>query len=179
MKKTTILLVGAFFCLNFCAKAQNQNRVLPLKVGDKLPETFWQQEHTFYQNGKSIKQTLANYKGKLLILDFWATWCSSCFSKFPRLDSLQQKYPNELAIVLVNKITSDKDTNVVKQAFDKHAKGFAFNTVMADEYLGKSFPHWGVPHYVWINKLGIVMAMTGSDFVNDTNIKLSIARFSK
>ncbi len=36
---------------------------------------------------------------KLIVLDFWATWCAPCIAAFPHLDSLQKKYSNTLQII--------------------------------------------------------------------------------
>jgi thiol-disulfide isomerase/thioredoxin len=45
---------------------------------------------------KQFIQELIYFNGKLMILDFWATWCGACISKFPKLDSLQKKYADKL-----------------------------------------------------------------------------------
>ncbi len=43
------------------------------------------------------------YKGKVLYLDFWASWCGPCRASFPLMNDLRQKYSEqELAIVAVN-----------------------------------------------------------------------------
>jgi len=41
-------------------------------------------------NGKT--KTLADYKGKVMIVDFWATWCGPCKASIPHLVELQEKY---------------------------------------------------------------------------------------
>jgi len=45
---------------------------------------------------------LSAFKGKLLILDFWATWCAPCIASFPKMKMLQQKYQKDLQVILVN-----------------------------------------------------------------------------
>lgn len=172
-KKIVELAIMAILCLNFCAIAQENKAVdvtaNGMHIGQQLPETFWQQGHTIYRNGQTSIQTLEQYKGKLLILDFWATWCSSCIKKFPLLDSLQKVYSNQLAIVLVNKLKTDRDTNKVKQAFGTHTKDLALATLVADEYLGQLFPHSILPHYVWLYN-GKVVAITDSYEVSPAKI---------
>lgn len=162
----SLLLLTAVLCL-FSGPLMAQD-LKPLKVGDKLPETFWQQEHTIYADGQVTKQTLAQYKGKLLILDFWATWCSSCLQKFAGLGRLQNAH--DVAVVLVSKTRSDKDSEKVKQSFDRYAKGTGLSTVVGDEYLGRLFPHWQLPFYVWINAKGYVMAFSDSNLVNEASV---------
>jgi thiol-disulfide isomerase/thioredoxin len=191
MKKTTIILVLALLCLNFSTNAQtnflslslgkNRGGDTALKVGDKVPEGFWEREHTIYQNGKTTTTTLAAYKGKLLILDFWATWCSTCYKKLPYLDSLAKTEQNQLGIVMVNTIQTKDDLAKIKSRLTKYLDGktLGLATIYGDDYLLRLFPHGVLSHYVWINKLGQVAALTNADLVNPTSIALSINRLNK
>jgi thiol-disulfide isomerase/thioredoxin len=43
--------------------------------------------------------TLSDYKGKIIILDFWATWCGPCRMSIPDLISIQSKYKDDLIII--------------------------------------------------------------------------------
>ena len=44
-------------------------------------------------NGKNIK--LKEFKGKIVLLDFWATWCSPCVKEIPNLKKIYSKYKDE------------------------------------------------------------------------------------
>lgn len=179
MKKITIFIVMALLCLKFNVKAQHPNEVKPLKVGDRLPETFWQQEHTIYANGKTSKQTLAAYKGKLLILDFWATWCGTCVGKFPITDSLQQEN-SELKIVLINSNKKDNAQTLKKfYAENPNAKAHPLPTLVADTLLKAMFPHKYVPHYVFIDYRGMVMGFASYHFLNREIIASLIQQHQK
>lgn len=64
-----------------------------LKVGDELPDLA-----SFNLEG----QLPANLDGKVVLVDFWASWCLPCAKSFPVLDELQKKYGDRLVIVAVN-----------------------------------------------------------------------------
>jgi thiol-disulfide isomerase/thioredoxin len=156
------------------ATAQNANNdVKPLKIGSKLPESFWRQEHLVYAKGKTIKQNLSQYRNKLLILDFWATWCSSCTHKFRYIDSLQKEYGG-LAVVLLVDAKSTRDTPekiaVTMTRFDDQ-----LTTLVADTVLSQQFVHTSVPHYIWIAG-GYFLAASGSEFMHKGNLDAILGR---
>ncbi len=48
------------------------------------------------------KLDLNAYKGKVVYLDFWASWCIPCRKSFPWMNELQQKYKNDLVVIGIN-----------------------------------------------------------------------------
>lgn len=48
-------------------------------------------------NGKSV--TLSDFRGKVVLLNFWATWCTACLAEIPALVALQEKLGNQVAIL--------------------------------------------------------------------------------
>jgi len=108
LKKTAIavLLAGTFFT----AQAA-------LKVGDTLPDLA-----SFGLEGK-LPDAL---KSKVVVVDFWASWCTPCAKSFPVLDELQKKYGDKLVILAVN--VDEKAANMDK-FLAKHAVSF---TVVRD-----------------------------------------------
>ena len=67
-------------------------------------------------NGKGKASPSAN-KGKVLIVDFWATWCEPCKKSFPKLQDLYTKYKGQLEIVA---ISEDEENNGLKDFGDAH-----------------------------------------------------------
>lgn len=58
-------------------------------------------------NGKDIK--LSDYKGKIVIIDFWATWCPPCRKGIPDLIDIQKRYDKKLVVIGISLDTETKD----------------------------------------------------------------------
>jgi thiol-disulfide isomerase/thioredoxin len=63
-------------------------------------------------DGKAL--SLAGSRGKVILLNFWATWCGPCRAEIPDLIALQQKYKDQLQIIGLT--VDEDDAAVVKQA---------------------------------------------------------------
>lgn len=57
---------------------------------------FWSEDRT----GQKI--SLASLKGKIILIDFWATWCGPCIAAFPNIKALREKYRNDADIVILS-----------------------------------------------------------------------------
>lgn len=169
MKKITISIVLALLCLNFPIKAQTSLAQNGLKPGDKLPDITIHKLFNY-----PVKDTrLSAFRGKVLILDFWATWCSPCVAMMPRMDSLQKEFAGKIQFLPV----SNQPEQVVTKFLKKLNAISPTNLpdVLEDTVLNKLFPHTYLPHYVWINAKGEIIAITEYNAVNRENIALAIA----
>ena len=55
------------------------------------------------QSADGSAVNLTTYKGKVVLVDFWASWCVSCKTSFPALDALYREYePRGLAVLAIN-----------------------------------------------------------------------------
>jgi thiol-disulfide isomerase/thioredoxin len=74
-----------------------KDQLFPVFVGSQVPE-FRAKEL-----GTSKYKTLADYKGQVMLLNIWATWCEPCRVEIPSLERLQRAYgPKGLKIVAVS-----------------------------------------------------------------------------
>jgi thiol-disulfide isomerase/thioredoxin len=160
-------------CLFFRANAQNRSLSVkpvsavlkPLNTGEKLPDIVL--EKVLNNNGHSLRT--ADFRGKLVILDFWATSCSACIRAMPRLDSLQRLFADRLIILPV---TAERIHRV--KAFQKVNKFLQypkFLTVVEDRSLHALFPHRLLPHDIWIDSNGKVLGATEVTDINAANIR--------
>ena len=165
----------ALLCLNFWATnlAQAQEKLI---IGDKVPDITFDT----VLNYKDATIQLSQLRGKAVILDFWATYCTACLKEFPKLDLLQRQYAKNLQIMLMG--CYPKDTKAILQAFlDERLraeKGFSMPLVRYSEAIEKVFPIKSMPHYIWIGADGRIKAITRADQVTEANIKRLIAGLS-
>jgi thiol-disulfide isomerase/thioredoxin len=173
-----LILCLALLCplLQSCAQSQPKG-AKPLTVGDTIPHIIL----TDVVNFPVSKIQLSSYKGKLLILDFWATWCNSCVRNFPKLDTLQRRFSKQLQFVLINHLPHTNNTNRQVTDFFKQHKAVVRQLrripVCTDTsaIIKQLFPHTFIPHYVWISPAGTILAITNSEAVTKENILLAIS----
>ena len=67
-------------------------------------------------NGREV--SLSDFKGKIIFLNFWATWCPACKEEIPTLNRLQQKYRSRGLVVIG--ISSDRSIKKVKEFIKRH-----------------------------------------------------------
>lgn len=78
---------------------------------------------------------LAAYRGKVVLLNFWATWCSPCLAEIPRFAQWQSQYgPRGLQVV---GISMDDDAQPVRAAYQKFRLNYP--VAMGDEKLGELY----------------------------------------
>ncbi len=105
---------------------------------------------------KLFDAIMEKYKGKVVYVDFWATWCSPCRSGIEQIKPLKDEMENEnVAFVYITNQTSPKATydNMIPAIKGEHYR------VSADEWniLCSKFKISGIPHYVLVGKDGNVI----------------------
>jgi thiol-disulfide isomerase/thioredoxin len=116
--------------------------------------------------GPTLK--LSDFKDKVLILDFWATYCAPCRALLPRYDSLQREMGAQLQILLVTHEPAGRAAAFLRQ------QGYILPSVTGDTLLAHAFPHNGIPFEVWINR-GKIMAVTDGDEVSREQVENVLA----
>ena len=130
----------------------------------KNPKNY---ENIIFKDVYQKNVNLVDYKGKLVILNFWATWCAPCREEMPSLDTLQSNVNlNNLKVLPINigqeKIKKSED--FFKELKIKNLNIYFDPTVN----LAKKFLLRGIPTTILINKNGKEFArIIGSINFND------------
>jgi thiol-disulfide isomerase/thioredoxin len=104
-------------------------------------------------SGTSV--SVQNYRGKVVLLNFWATWCSSCQVELPQFDAWQKKYGDGgLQIITVS--MDDSEAPVRRTVRRLHLK---LPVVMGDAKLGEAYGGvLGLPVTFLIDRKGTIVA---------------------
>lgn len=146
--KTLLLFIASLFSLRAVNAQLSQ-----LNIGDKLPDIYWGK----FLDDPSNKLKVSDLKGKLVILDFWNIRCSVCLKGMPKMDSLQQKFKDQLQILTVT-YNNEQEVKGLFSKIKKQRPNLPF--IISDTIFNSLFPHNGDPLHVWINQEGIVSAIT-------------------
>ncbi len=170
-KMSLRMQVATFLVLLSCGACAQTAIIEPLKIGDKLPEAVLNASFLWINQGSKVADGLKlnQYKDKIVLLDFWASWCSTCIYKFPLLEQLQQKYKNDLVVILVDsretKDTPERISGILTGAKAPFQK-ISLPTIYGDTLLTKIFPHRYLPHYVWFGKDGTLKMISSAELLN-------------
>ena len=153
--------------------AQTTPVLKPLSIGDDIPNLVF----SSVLNATYTSTSIEAHSDKLLLLDFWATWCASCIREFPKLDSLQRSFDGKLQILLVNNPRSGdtpEKINALLSRINKHRKDLLkLPIVMKDSLAAQLFPHNSLPHTVWILQ-GKVVGITDAEDISASNIAAAL-----
>jgi thiol-disulfide isomerase/thioredoxin len=107
----------------------------------------------------SSRFNVADYKGKVLLLDFWATWCGPCKMEIPHLIELNEKY-RDRGLVVVG-VTFDDDPDSCVPAYAAEA-GMNYLNVRGTDKMKAEYKIMGLPTLVIYDRAGkIVMNRPG------------------
>jgi thiol-disulfide isomerase/thioredoxin len=103
-------------------------------------------------DGKPVD--LREFKGKVVVLDFWATWCPPCKTEIPGYIALQKKYADDGLVVIG--VSCDTDGPAPVKQFVKDV-GINYMIVMADDDIQTAYgPLLGYPTTFIIDRQGVI-----------------------
>ncbi len=137
--------------------ADGLSQIKALNIGDKIPQSLWDTPLDVINNPngqKTIKLSEYRYK-KLIILDFWASWCGSCIENMEHVRSFEAKYKVNTVFLKVNSFSSKDSHERIVKVFDKFKSRTNVDLsnmeyIFRDSVLEKYFAHVSIPHIVWI-----------------------------
>lgn len=180
MKRNIAFPIVALLCLSIIVHAQQgEGSNIPIsgiQIGQQVPDinivNLQNYKDKTGKNATTVK--ISDFRGKILILDFWATWCSPCIAMIPRMDSLQKKFGDKVQFLSVTYQSKKEALSFLEKFELQQKRHFDLPLVTDSKELEKLFPHKTLPHYVWIDSEGVVRAITEAYYVNYENINKMI-----
>jgi len=112
---------------------------------------------------KGAPHALEDYRGKPVLLNFWATWCVPCAAEMPLLNEMQKQYEGKVVFIAAS--IDDEDMKLQVEAFIKKHQGEALTVMMGAtlDTLDDFGVNQGMPGTVFIDAEGkIVDRITGA-----------------
>lgn len=154
----------AFICLFalLCLQHSKAQTIKPLAIGDKIPDKVINQ----IINAPYSSSRLPYAKNKIILLDFFATWCGPCVAILPKLDSLDKQMGDTLQVFVVGY----EKAATIQTFLERSAQNWQLPFITGDTLFRQWFPHKLIPHEVWI-KNGVVSAISHAESVTAENIR--------
>lgn len=162
IRRATMALLAAFSMWSYTAKAQQTTEVdydaqyatELVKPGTKAPD--------FELNSPDGKKvSLSQFKGKYVVLDFWASWCPDCRKDAPTIVAMYNKYKDK-GVAFVG-VSFDTDVAQWKAAIEKYGMKYAHVSElkkMREANISKAYGVKWIPSMVLVDPQGKVVMGT-------------------
>ena len=143
MKQTALVIaivIGSLSSLIGCYSGSH-----PARIGSNAPD--------FTVQDSDHKVTLSQFRGQVVVLNFWATWCPPCVEETPSLVQMQARFKNKGVVVLAVSIDADDSE------YHKFLKDYSVNMVTVRDEAQKAarlYGTFGWPESYVIDRNGVI-----------------------
>ena len=170
MKRLHVLMVGILVATM---------GVLPFDVwsmGSRVPAVGMQAEDFQLADLDGKTQSLSQYRGKIVLVNFWATWCKPCTTEMPAMQASYDKLRDKGFVVLaVNEL---EDEAKVREHIATYKHTFPV-LLDHDNKVANQFGVFGLPVSVFIDQEGRVQEYIKGGLLTEQKIDETVARIQK
>jgi peroxiredoxin len=145
-------------------------------MGSRVPTVGMQAEDFSLIDLDGKSQSLSQYRGKIVLVNFWATWCKSCTTEMPAMQASFDKLRGKGFVVLaINELEDDvKVREYIKQY------GYTYPVLMdRDNKVANQFGVFGLPVSVFIDQEGRVQEYIKGGLLTEQKIDETVVRIQK
>jgi len=147
--------------------ARHAESMRPMSQGDPAPAFALPSIGPGGVHGAPL--SLGALRGRVVVLDFWATWCGPCLKAMPKLDTLARNHP-DVTVVAINL----DDPALARALWDAH--DYQLQLVADDGHVSERYGVSTIPHSVVIDRAGIVrLVARGSTGQLDATVRALLA----
>ena len=127
------------------AEDPSASRASTAKVSELAPD--------FVLMGPGGTETrLSDQRGKVVLIDFWATWCPPCREELPHIQRLHDTYRSDGLVVLA--LSTDRDPAAVVSFVSRN--GFTFPVLFANPEVARTYRVRGIPTVYLVDRQGTI-----------------------
>ena len=145
-------------------------------MGSRVPAVGTPAEDFRLTDLEGKQQSLSQYRGKVVLVNFWATWCKPCTTEMPAMQATYDKLRDKgLVVLAINELEDDvKVREHIKQY------GHTFPVLMdRDNKVANQFGVFGLPVSVFIDEKGVVQEYIKGGLLTEQKILDVVARIQK
>lgn len=145
-------------------------------MGSRVPAVGMEAEDFRLTDLDGNQQSLSQYRGKIVLLNFWATWCKPCTTEMPAMQASFDKLRDKGFVVLaINELEDDAKVREHIKAY-----GHTFPVLMdRDNKVANQFGVFGLPVSVFIDQQGRVQEYIKGGLLTEQMIHDVVARIQK
>ena len=145
-------------------------------MGSRVPTVGMQAEDFQLADLDGKSQSLSHYRGKIVLVNFWATWCKSCTTEMPAMQASFDKLRDKGFVVLA--INELEDDAKVREHIKQY--GYTYPVLMdRDNKVANQFGVFGLPVSVFIDQEGRVQEYIKGALLTEQKIEETVARIQK
>jgi len=158
---TTLVLAAA---LVYGATVPTAHAGDSLRAGDAAPEFT-----ISTLDGETV--SLSDYRGKVVFLNFWASWCPPCRAEMPSIESLKTEMADCDFVILAVSVDSGNQEKIVKKVQSYiNDNGFTFEVLIDNEMtLARNYGVTSVPTTFILDEKGVIVEVSrGAEYWDDS-----------
>jgi peroxiredoxin len=145
-------------------------------MGSRVPTVGMQAEDFSLIDLEGKSQSLSQYRGKIVLVNFWATWCKSCTTEMPAMQASFGKLRDKGFVVLA--INELEDDAKVREHIKQY--GYTYPVLMdRDNKVANQFGVFGLPVSVFIDQEGRVQEYIKGGLLTEDKIYQTVQRIQE
>lgn len=145
-------------------------------MGSRVPAVGTAAEDFRLADLDGKQQSLSQYRGKVVLVNFWATWCKPCTTEMPAMQTAYDQLRDKGFVVLA--INELEDEPKVREHIRQY--GHTFPVLLdRDNKVANQFGVFGLPVSVFIDETGVVREYIKGGLLTEQVILAAVARIQK